>query len=286
MNSALTRFFARRSVDFVPLGLRNTIRRIPVIRTLQRLIIDRFLGGQSFVHTITAGPAKGLRIPVTLPGDKLIWAGTWELQFATAVKEAVSPGDTCCDIGSYRGYFAGVMASAGASRVHCFEPNVGNLKDLERFRLENPGFPIDVHPIAIGDEDGEVEFLEMPEPTMGKLASSGFQPELRSHSTSRVKVARLDTLFSKGVIGSPAIIKVDVEGAELDVLRGARILIGDFKPRFFIEAHSLELARSCTEFLEGSGYRVSILPTEGDSGRSPLREICHLAAVPAQCPGS
>ncbi|HEX2722026.1 MAG TPA: hypothetical protein VHM24_03855, partial [Gemmatimonadaceae bacterium] len=113
------------SVDMIPWGMRDMIRRLPIVSALQRWLVRRYLSDRTFIHTISAGPARGVRFPVTLPEDKLIWTGTWEISLATAIREAVAKDDICYDVGSYRGFFAAIMAVAGAKGVHCFEPNPG-----------------------------------------------------------------------------------------------------------------------------------------------------------------
>ena len=266
------------SVDIIPWRMRDTIRRIPLVRSLQRWLVKRYLSGRSFVHTISAGPARGVRFPLTLPQDKLIWTGTWEMDLAAAISDAVRPGDVCLDIGSYRGFFAGVMGVAGASRVYCFEPSPSNVAALERLKILNPALPIDVQPLAVGDRDGVEEFLIMEEATMGKLATSSFQAGTAGRDAVSVRVARLDTLVDSGGVAQPDLIKIDVEGAELDVLRGGDRTIAASRPRFFIEAHSPELAKACSAHLARLGYAVSVLETGGDVASAGAMEICHLVA--------
>jgi hypothetical protein len=114
------RVFLQNSVNYLPAPLRPWVRYVPGVAALQRLLVDRVLAGKTFLHTINAGPAAGLRFEVTLPLDKAVWAGTYEPAFALAIARRVRPGDVCYDIGAYRGYMTGVMAIAGASKVFAF----------------------------------------------------------------------------------------------------------------------------------------------------------------------
>ena len=68
----------RKSVSLVPWQIRGVIKKMPLMAPLQRRLLARFLEGHEFIHMVDAGPARGLRYPITLPQDKGIWTGTYE----------------------------------------------------------------------------------------------------------------------------------------------------------------------------------------------------------------
>ena len=274
----IARRILQSSVDVIPWRVRGIVRRIPLLRSVQRWILRRYLGGVSFVHTINAGPAKGVRFQVTLPDDKLIWTGTWEMELASAIGDSIRTGDVCYDVGSYRGFFAGVMGASGAARIHCFEPNPSNLAQLERLQELNPHLPIEVHAIGIGEVDGVGDFLIMREATMGKLVTSAFQRTAERVDTLQVRIARVDTLVELEMIAPPNVMKIDVEGAELEVIRGAQKTLVVSKPVLFIEAHSPDLARDCEDLLLRLGYSVSVLETGHGVETAASLDVCHLVA--------
>src|SRR5579862_1597786 len=107
----------RASVNILPRAVRTWIKYMPGIAALQRWLVRKIISGEPFVHTLNGGPAAGLRFEVTLPLDKAIWAGTYEIEFAAAIALEVRNGSVCYDVGGYRGYMAGTMALAGASKV-------------------------------------------------------------------------------------------------------------------------------------------------------------------------
>ena len=143
----------RESVNFIPYNLRRHITYLPGIAALQRLLVERSLSGDPFVHTLNGGPAAGLRFEITLPRDKSIWAGTYEHDFAWSLADSVRPGGVCYDIGGYRGYMSGVMALSGASKVLAFEPLPVNQHAFRRLCELNPELPIAVMPLAAGNLD-------------------------------------------------------------------------------------------------------------------------------------
>jgi FkbM family methyltransferase len=273
----------RKSVQLVPWSYRQQIKDWPVIGPAQRWIVGRFLGQEPFLHTINAGPAKGLRMVIQLPEDKALWTGVYEPEFSAALAGGVQTGDVCYDVGGYRGFFSGVCALAGARAVHVFEPLPDNISRIESLIEANPALPLTLHRMAVGAEVGETEFVVMPESSMGKLTGSRFQPEAWSGETVTVSIESLDHLCSSGAIPVPNLIKIDVEGAEAMVLKGAEGILRERHPRLFLELHSRPLAKECSQLLLGIGYGIRTLETGKAPDFKTEPEVCHfVAAVPSQ----
>ncbi|MFM2293874.1 MAG: hypothetical protein RLZZ350_287 [Verrucomicrobiota bacterium] len=262
----------KKSVALVPWRWRGAIKKIPLVAGGQRWLLAQFLEGREFVHTVDAGPARGLKYPITLPDDKGIWTGTYEVGLATAIAAAVQPGDVCFDCGGWRGFFSGVMARQGAGKVFAFEPLPANVAQLRKMLGLNPELPITLIEAAVTEQPGELEFVIMPETSMGKLVTSSFQAEDQSGQKIRVRAVSLDALLATGEVQPPAVMKIDVEGAELMLLHGAKNLLATHRPKLFMEIHSRELARECRAFLEPLGYAIHVVG-EG-------REVCHFHALP------
>ncbi len=264
-------------INLIPYNFRDKIRRIPLVGALQRWMFANFFRG-SVDFKIKEGPAKGLVFPLKLPDDKLFWTGLWEKEFAEQLSRATRQGGVCLDVGAYRGYFSGVMAVQGAGEVHCFEPNPDNIAKLERLAELNPDLPLKVHQMALGDADGETEFVLMSEDTMGKLADSSFQRERSTGKRFKVKLCKLDTLVSEGKVPAPSVIKVDVEGAEKMFLEGAAASIEQSKPTILLEYHSGPLARECAAMLQSWGYSIEWLETDDPSSLGEAA-VGHFVAV-------
>lgn len=269
-----------RSVNLIPWQARHWIKRIPLVAAVQRLVFRKFLAGHEFLHTINAGPAKGLVYPISLPLDKAIWSGTYETELAAAVADSVRPGDVCYDIGAYRGFFSGVFALAGASEVVAFEPFPENFVQLERLGANNPELTINFERVAVGSENGLAEFNVMPDSSMGKLSSSGFQMGATGAGKLKVQLRTIDSLVAEGKYAAPQVVKIDVEGAEADVLRGAWTMLKANHPLLFIEAHSPSLRVECSDMLTSLGYKVSILEKNMERDPNPTAQVCHLIATP------
>lgn len=270
----------QQSVNYVPWRVRGWIKHLPVIAILQRWFIAKFLAGEEFLHVVNAGPAKGLRYPISLPKDKNVWTGTYESDFTESLASAVVSGDICYDIGSYRGFFGGVFALAGAKLVIMFEPFPENCEHLKRLIDVNPQLPLKLKSVALSDRDGKAHFKVMSEASMGKITDSPFQKEVQGEKVINVPSRKLDSLIMNNEIPPPDVMKIDVEGAEVKVLEGAQDVLRLKKPKIFIEAHSHELAKECTSILNRFNYKVIVLETMAapDSRNDP--EVSHLMASP------
>ena len=261
----------------MPWRWRAHIRRIPLVAGLQRWVVARVIGSGEFEHVVNAGPGRRLRVRVSLPRDKAVWTGAYETAFVGAVAAAVPRGGACLDVGGFRGFVSGVMALAGAGRVVCFEPLAANVAAIRVLAELNPELPIEVRAHAVGDRNGRVRFCAMPDHSMGKLESSGFQPE-RAGEEVEVEIRTLDSLLAEGAFPPPALLKLDVEGAEAEVLAGARGLLAVHRPRLFIEAHSPALRARCEQLLAGLGYVVRPVTGSGASA-DDAAGVTHLDAT-------
>lgn len=73
----------------------------------------------------------------------------------------------------------------------------------------------------------------------------------------RVKLTTLDELSSKLLLPAISIVKIDVEGAGLSVIKGASQVIKKFKPIFFVEIHNVDEVRAL-QYLKSHGYTIHI----------------------------
>ena len=268
------------ALALVPFSLRTLIHRIPGLAPLQRMVVSRLGSGTSFEHRISAGPAKGLVFRVKLPDDKLYWAGHWEADVTEALAKLVRPGAVCCDVGGHRGFMSGVMALNGAAEVHCFEPNPANIEKIEDLQDLNPSLPIKLHTCAVGADDGQVTFEVLPDAAMGKIAGSEFQFGRAGAERLTVALHTLDNLHASGTLPGPDLVKIDIEGAELDALMGAANLISTYRPSLLIEVHTHALLEKCAGWLRQHDYDLSVIEQPLATITADDFRVCHLLARP------
>jgi FkbM family methyltransferase len=268
-----------KSVSLVPWKLRNAIKKIPLLAPLQRRLLRRFLEGQEFLHTVDAGPARGLNYLITLPQDKGIWTGTYELQLAERIAEVIRPSDVCFDIGGWHGFFSGLMALHGASKVFVFEPLPANARQIRKMIELNPDLPIELIEVALGDQAGTAQLRVLPETSMAKLSNSSFQSFHQKGDIIEVRLDTLDHLKEAELFARANVIKMDIEGAEAMALRGAKDLLQTDRPSLFIEVHSRALARECSKILADQGYFLEVIETGREPDFFSEPDLCHLAAT-------
>jgi len=274
--------FISRALRLVPFTVRDRIKTVPGVAHLQRALVMRTLNGREFEHRVDAGPAKGITFLVRMPEDKGIWTGTYEMKFARYLAASVTPGTVAYDIGSWHGFFAGVMAAQGASAVHVFEPLPANVKRIRWLVALNPDRPINLHVCAIGERDTEMDLMVMPESSMAKLEASTFQPQEISADRVRVAVRSIDSVVASGEAEPPSVMKIDVEGAEAMVLAGARETIRRHRPVIFAEVHSPALFMTCKQILEIEGYRIEAI--DDDPANAFTKDVVQVKAVPVGSP--
>lgn len=252
----------RRMIRIVPFGIRDKIKRLPGVAPLQRKLVERFLNGKSFIHLVDAGPASGIYFHCRLPDDKGIWTGTYELSFAQALADKVRDGCVCYDIGGWHGFFSGVMSAQGARRVDVFEPLPENQEVIAEMIALNAERDIRLHAHALGSSESKMALSVMPGSSMAKLEISEFQPDATGVQTVTVDVKTIDGLVQSGELEPPDLIKIDVEGAEAHVLRGARQTLSTYHPDLFLEVHTAALVKECEQLLTQWGYAIYILDVD------------------------
>lgn len=182
------------------------------------------------------------------------------------LQRLIRAGDTVYDIGANLGLYSRFMVQAfGAARVVAFEPMKGNLPDLHaNLRLGGIEARVRVFPFALADHEAE-ELLQTDDLASGSAVldsvTKGDACETRRNYkmtplTERVRVAPLDSLVEREGLPPPNVLKIDVEGAEGMVLRGAARTIEKHRPRMMIELHGVSTAREVLPMLERWGYAV------------------------------
>jgi FkbM family methyltransferase len=198
-------------------------------------------------------------------------AGFYDEFLYQALEGIRSPkGAVVWDIGAHVGYHSLGFAARGASVV-AFEPNAAN---IERLRLNvdrnaNLAPRIKIVSCAVSDSDGEMVFKQSDDlrgQSMGGHLDKALPPlnpaDYAKFKTTVVPTVKIDTLIESRGEKAPDIIKIDVEGAEELVLRGAERTLRDRSPVLLMEIHHICLMYSVQNFLNQQGYSMRILDQE------------------------
>lgn len=211
--------------------------------------------------------------------------GVFEQDNVRVLQSLVRPGTTMFDVGANIGLMAvPVLRHCPDCRVISFEPSENVLPFLRRTIAGNPfGSRWQLIEKAIGDKEGTSEFI------ISSQAESPFDGFRNTHrasasSTITVRVTTLDTTWH--ALGRPAvsIIKCDVEGADLDVLEGARSCLTATGAAILTEWNSTNLAAyerppaSLLEFSRSAGYRLFAVPSFAEISDSAQLQL-HMIAT-------
>jgi FkbM family methyltransferase len=226
--------------------------------------------GRRSPQRVRAGLAAGLVLELDPRYESKLLRGDVEPEVQRRLAELVRPGWTVWDVGASLGYFSLALARlvAPEGTVVAFEPDATMTELLERHARANGIANVVVAPVAAWSTSGEVPF--------------GIDPADRGRKHGRVGdvAAPVEALSLDDALGRyppPQLVKIDVEGAELDVLRGAESLVRRYAPVVVCEVHlergaAAERLPAVVSLLEAAGYRVEEL----DRGSDPR----HVLALP------
>ncbi|NNF02121.1 MAG: FkbM family methyltransferase [Bacteroidia bacterium] len=179
--------------------------------------------------------------------------------------------DVVLDLGANTGIYT-VLSSLSAKNVtvHSFEPHPQNLERLKRNISLNDLKKVTIVEKCVGNEQGKVKF-SIPE-TNGISDTSSVSEDFSKGSYDdkiqwkkiEVEQTSLDSYIDRNNVHKINAIKIDVEGQELNVLKGARLLIAKFKPMILIECFiNAENRQALKDFVVDNNYFVYVIVSEG-----------------------
>jgi FkbM family methyltransferase len=240
--------------------------------------------------------APGVRLFIDLSDHTIglnILRGQYEQDEIRFVRGLLKRGDCAIDVGGHIGFFTMQMAQAVGpeGRVYAFEPLDANADLLERSIAENGfGGRVRFQRAAAGAASGTAT-LTFPVETLNSggayLLRDGSAP-LAGNRKKEVPLVALDSL---DLLRPVRVIKMDVEGAEPQVLQGAARILKDDRPVILSELHPTQLERAsgitADQFLAqiaAFGYRAHTVEHGGIGApidRAPSETLVSVALLPA-----
>jgi FkbM family methyltransferase len=230
--------FVVKIAGLMPASWRDAIDGLRSRHPRFNALIKRFIliasGGEA---TIARGVGAGLRFNAANSAMSFLM-GTHDPISQGALKMLLKPGMTFFDIGANVGFFSVIAARlvGPGGRVVAFEPLPSNARALAHNALLNGLRNVAVRQEALAATDGEATFLLSTEPTWGKLSGAGKPPDQQDGETT-VAVRRLDGVIERDRLSAPDVMKIDVEGAEVDLLAGAERTLRERRPVILMELH-------------------------------------------------
>jgi FkbM family methyltransferase len=233
------------------------------------------------IERLSRGVVLRRRLPSSVGGARLLvtpecglsyWFGAaHDKALLRNAAELVRPGAVVWDVGANQGIFA--FAAAGRAGpdgyVYAFEPDTFLISLLRRSAKMNPA-PVEVIPCGVSDRLGLAQ-LRIAERARSANSLTGMESSSQMggvRESITVMTVTLDWCLAQRM-RPPAVVKIDVEGAEINVLRGAAELLRVARPAILIEVRS-ENAEEIAAIFRDARYVLY----DGDaakSDRTPLR---------------
>lgn len=246
-------------IEHFKLNLQNYTSRLEATELIFELLRD------ANIVSVTKNMPTGFNLKLNTSSRlaHYVYANVFEEQLLDYSRSVLHEGDVFLDVGSNFGLYAvmGSLAVGKSGKVIAFEPTPDTIKQLNENLSLNNCTNVVVEPLAIGDSMGEVEFNQS---TNGMDAWNSIVKldELSESVMTTVPITTLDNYIDSHNVdpGNIKLIKIDVEGWEVPVIKGADRLLKNHSPILLVEftdSNAKAAGYSCQELykrIEELGY--------------------------------
>ena len=254
-------------------------------RALALRVFVRWL--EDGVLRVPQGYAGGLafdmhHLPISHAHVGSIAGGNLESAVQEAMVRHLGRGAVFYDIGANLGFFsllAAHLSGLSEGRVYAFEAAPDNVTAICRNAELNQVPNIEVIGKAVAASSGRGRLQVVDDQSWSKLVEYGAHPF--TERVIEVEMVAIDDLLEAGALPPPAVVKIDVEGAEIAVLEGMRRTIERHRPAIICELHDTHA--EFVALMQNHGYRLINL-----EGTIPVAEAgasAHALALPPLDPG-
>lgn len=221
---------ARNIAKPLPQRLKKYLTKISFVQKMSSRLHRRNPGPKIYDCKIAYRPTQKIKFCLDLSQNnqrRIYLKGIHEEATTRLLAKLINPAMTVVDIGAYIGYFT-VLASlivGHKGRVLAFEPAPDNFSQLKKTIQANGLNNVRLFPVALSDQKGTKPLRIATDPATHSLAdsitSNFFTGRAKDTGKSiSVIMTTLDHVLKREKISNIDIIKIDVEGAELNVLKG------------------------------------------------------------------
>jgi FkbM family methyltransferase len=268
-----------RFVSLLPTGL---IKRVGFLQAKSPLFHRIVVAGRRLIEgkdmVIQQGPGAGLKFQT---GDSNFGyvMGTSEPDTQHAMQANIKPGDCFWDVGCNVGFLTviGARMVGSGGKVFAFDPVPLHVQMTEQNLKANNFDNARVLQMALSSQAGTAKFGVAPIASQSTLSASGLARE--GATVIEVQTQTVDRLVQQEGLTPPNVVKIDVEGAEVDVLRGMSQTLRQCRPIIILDTHGEHMA--CAKILADAGYFCG-------TGAHPDRLVeesqyfCQLLAIPSE----
>jgi FkbM family methyltransferase len=250
--------------------------RFPILTPVVSWLARDVLAAQGVIRH---GIGAGLRFDARRGSAGYLF-GTAEPEEQAALARYLKAGDVFYDLGANIGFFAVLAARlvGNSGRVYAFEPNPECSTEVRRNADLNGFSHVEVVEAAVSSKSGRARL---------RLGDTNLSSAIAGSSDAGIDVAltTVDDFMRDRSPRPPTLVMIDVEGAEIDVLRGMRETITRHCPVIMCEVHWIgaEFLRYCAQHLAPAGYVVE--PLEGREFPSEPSRF-HALLLPGRAPAA
>jgi FkbM family methyltransferase len=207
---------------------------------LKRVVAAAISGKNGASFPILAGPLQGMHVPKPIATQSMgMLLGRYEPGLVDKVLSLAGSIKVAYDVGSHVGYMAVVFCRCGgAERVYAFEPVPSNASLIREMAAENQlTSRIVIVARALADENGPHLMHSWRSSSMFFLEKARDEQLVDAAGTFTVETCTMDSFVFDGLNKPPDFVKIDVEGAEELVIKGALQTFRTFYPRILLEIH-------------------------------------------------
>jgi len=250
--------------EYIPLRVKVALRGDRGAPNRLASIVHSFLNhlpAERYPVLPCGGVLKGYRMRVDWQIHRSFVYGSWEPEVVRSIQRHVTPGMKVLDIGAQSGFYSLLLSRLIGPEgvVFAFEPLPANYRILEENVSLNNISNIVVIREAASDQSGEISF-EFPHGDPSLVAGPILEGD--NLGTFQVPSMSLDD-FARQTGHHVQFIKMDVEGAETAVLRGAIQTLRTFHPPMIVELHydssSQQGQHPAISLLQELGYQIEWL---------------------------
>jgi FkbM family methyltransferase len=222
---------------------------------------------------LPVGPCRGARMTIDFTyNERYLWLGTYEPWVAATLPGVLDADTVLWDIGANIGYYL-IFAGRHSGRRHlAVEADPANIERLVRHLRDN-GVAAEVLEAAVAAAPGRVRFSTADNAALSRLAPG----HAEGGASREVEAVTLDSLLEGRP--PPTLVMMDIEGAEMDALRGAERLLHEVRPAWLVELHGPPGLAAYRTLLD-AGYDVAVSGPRTPVDEQVRTHRVHILATP------
>lgn len=240
----------------------RVINRLPGMYLAYKTLMRVMYRDNSTV-IIRRGPAAGYKWRNYSCYQPWMSIGIYEPEVSKLIFDTLQPGDVFYDVGANAGYYTliGARAVGVSGKVIAFDPVPKNAATIdEQIKLNELQRICKIEEVALSNKK-EVLGLSIPTQNANAHLTNIVAPHIKDQSGEIIQVncIRLDDYAKHNAW--PTFVKIDIEGAEVQALIGAKgLLENEEAPVLLITAHSSQLEKEVKDILLQAGYKITDFP--------------------------